>query len=399
MQFVHEVTNCDFSPMTAILQSSDKAFQPSELYSTVTGSKFVDESQRRSRVRTFTDEPQLFAHAQTLLARFPLNPLLDYFVVPNDAMHIVYAAGGYFRRHRDYLAITSNAVTEYTLICCLTAPDKGGQTALHINDHTEMYVSKASTTAGGALLFRKDIAHEGLTVEAGEKHVLMFNVCAARRASDARGILLVTFPQDEVRKARGRGCGGEGGGRCLGVLVAMGRCVATVCVAASDSAQGGGAAALPPIVEYRCANASYEDFGTIYRVMTGAYVTADEVTRNRDLLDFYSIPLDMLLIDVAAGMAAEDAAAAAAAAAPDAKRARTESAGGSSSGGGASSSSSGTDPAVNDRVIVCATEERTEVVAALAKHLGLPYVKFRAVFVEGTSSMDALPNDDEDANR
>ncbi|KAG5192284.1 hypothetical protein JKP88DRAFT_131483, partial [Tribonema minus] len=299
MQFVHEVTGCNFAPMKAVLQSLDKAFQPSELYSTVTESKFVDESQRRSRVHTFTDKPELFAHAQTLLARFPLDPLLDYFVVPNDAMHIVYVADGYFRRHRDYLAITSNAVTEYTLICCLTAPEKGGQTALYINDHTDTYVSAASATAGGALLFRKDIAHEGLTVEAGEKHIIMFNVCAVRRASDARGILLVTFPHTEA-SALPLQRAAEAQSYVLPIAAVMNsrfgdNKLAGFCRWQKATTNGGDALAeasenssgLPPIMEYSCTNASYEDFGTIYRVMSGAYVTAEEVTRNRDLLDFY----------------------------------------------------------------------------------------------------------------
>ena len=40
-------------------------------------------------------------------------------------------------------------------------------------------------------------------------------------------------------------------------------------------------------------------------------------------------------------------------------------------------------PLADEAVIVCTTDARTRVVSEAAKSLGLPYVRFRAVFVEG----------------
>ena len=50
---------------------------------------------------------------------------------------IKYSAGGFFKKHKDYLSITSNLIEEFTLIICVTPPDiaatsTGGQTIIHM---------------------------------------------------------------------------------------------------------------------------------------------------------------------------------------------------------------------------------------------------------------------------
>jgi len=60
-------------------------------------------------------------------------------------------------------------------------------------------VSKATTIPGGALLFRKDLRHEGRVLTAGQKHIVTLNLWAVRRSSPQ--VLLVTFPTASAASA------------------------------------------------------------------------------------------------------------------------------------------------------------------------------------------------------
>jgi len=130
-------------------------------------------------------------------------------------------SGGFFKRHQDYLSLTSNAVEEYTLIMCVTPPEVeaatpavGGETLVHVNPYFTL-ASKATTTRGGVLLFRKDLAHEGAPLVAGEKHIVTLNVWAYRKTS--RQVLLVTFPPAGIDGAVTDGAATSAGGSGAGV--------------------------------------------------------------------------------------------------------------------------------------------------------------------------------------
>jgi len=87
------------------------------------------------------------------------DPTKVYSLVRNDVSHIIYGPGGFFKRHSDYLSVTSNVIEEYTLIVCVTPEGvacTGGETLIHTwPDQT--FTSKATTIRGGGLLFRKDL--------------------------------------------------------------------------------------------------------------------------------------------------------------------------------------------------------------------------------------------------
>jgi hypothetical protein len=102
-----------------------------------------------------------------------------------------------FKAHADYLSLTSNVVEEYTLLVCVTpeaAATVGGETLISLPQRSgaaKQIISKATTTPGRALLFRKDLTHEGLLLQAGAK------ARVAQRVGDSQGVravLLVTFP-------------------------------------------------------------------------------------------------------------------------------------------------------------------------------------------------------------
>ncbi len=123
--------------------------------------------------------------------------------------------GGFFQAHEDYLSVTSNVVQEYTLLVGVppssapaSSPEQhnepaspgrtcvGGETVVYLGPVAapqgpeaegpgarQAVVSSATSRPGGALLFRKDLRHEGRLVAEGEKHVVSLNVWALRKAS------------------------------------------------------------------------------------------------------------------------------------------------------------------------------------------------------------------------
>lgn len=83
-------------------------------------------------------------------------------------------------------------------------PPRGGRTRVAVNSIFSLESDAATVVPGGALLFRKDLEHEGLPVTAGEKHVLTLNLWASRKAEP--GVLVLSFPS----AAAAAGGGGSG---------------------------------------------------------------------------------------------------------------------------------------------------------------------------------------------
>ena len=123
----------------------------------------------------------------------------------NDVTHIVYTAGGFFKAHQDFLSLVSNCVEEYTLLICALPPEAAGVTRGGLTRVTagggRVLESAATTTAGCALLFRKDMVHEGLPVLAGGKEVVALNLWATRH--DCTTLLRVVFPHAGSSSAKG----------------------------------------------------------------------------------------------------------------------------------------------------------------------------------------------------
>jgi hypothetical protein len=68
--------------------------------------------------------------------------------------------------------------------------------------------STATVTPGSALLFRKDLEHEGLLVTAGAKEIVSLNVWCTRKVCPQ--VLLVTFPTGGASAGVGAGVGAGG---------------------------------------------------------------------------------------------------------------------------------------------------------------------------------------------
>jgi hypothetical protein len=164
--------------------------------------KFVDESLRSSFFRIFEKKEMFDIFEETIMKVVndaSVNPIAKskrYQLVRSDVTEIIYPIGGFFKKHKDYLSLTSNSIQEYTLIVCppfstqqeqdlssSSAIDDddvvvvvGGETLIHSNGET--FTSSATTKPGGALLFRKDLEHEGAVLKSGNKRIVTVNLWA-----------------------------------------------------------------------------------------------------------------------------------------------------------------------------------------------------------------------------
>ncbi len=166
-----DVNGSAYERVCAILDNDKTTpFESSQLYSSLTDSKFVDNTLRQSAYRTYTDAALFDACDEILkIANSTVQHNNTQFMLYRDATHIKYEVGGFFAQHEDYLSLTSNIIDEYTLLICVTPPSdtpcSGGETTFCINDENTI-VSKATTTRGRAVLFRKDLTHEGTRAHA-----------------------------------------------------------------------------------------------------------------------------------------------------------------------------------------------------------------------------------------
>ena len=397
---MRELSGLEIEPLCAYLEACDAPFQPSQLYSAAEDAKFVDTSLRLSEYRALTDE-RLFDIAEALVGKISAqDPGCDYTLVRNDVTHIRYLEGGFFSRHQDFLSLASNMVEEYTLLVCVTPPalaaaTQGGETVVHIGGQATPHT--VTTTPGSALLFRKDVEHEGAKVTAGEKHVVSLNLWAVRKRSEQ--VLLVSFPTAEGDEPAGSEAVGaaallaEANARKYALSssdLAPGTMLAAQVEWANNAADATGAAR-PVIVRYE-APCTYDDFDVIFRICRSMHLEAEELIDRAHVIDYFFPSFDRrtVLVDFAATPTATAAEAgqaegAAAASAKTAPRADEQSAALAAAARVAAEKSAraAAECEVDDEVICCESDERTAVVAELARTLDLPYVRFRMVFVEG----------------
>ena len=165
---------------------------------------------------------------------------------------------------------------------------------------------------------------------------------------------------------------------------------------------------LPPIITYTCHGFSYEEFGTVFRILTRQRVSDTEILTHKAAIDFFGpFKAEHILVELAvdgeetAGANQDDPGQArrddtVSSRTRGSKKARVANDGDgklATAGGGGGQNLY--DTAYDTEVIVCESEERQQVVMQVAKEFNLPYVPFRIVFVEGTYGMtgDAAPED------
>lgn len=251
-----------------MLAKSDKVVEPSKLYSSLTETKFLDASQRNSVYRIFTDKKHFELAEQYVKRLNELDSVYFYKLVRNDITHIIYEKGGFFKRHEDYLSLTTNCLEEYTMIIYLNSDCIGGETVFHLNK----FLSHASVPEEGkVVIFRKDLEHEGNLVTSGRKEILTANLWAIPRQNS--NIVVVTFEEDKRFY-------------CIPTANIMAfdnminRCI-TFKGQQNDK------------LVYFCAReTTYEGFRPVYDVFQRCYVSQ----YYPDVFDYYAIPKNRILI-------------------------------------------------------------------------------------------------------
>ena len=205
MQCVREYGVLDsdlITQITAIAQSDESKFEKSELYSMSKGQKFIDETKRVSRFKKIKND-RLFDLVDEYVSMMSANDdLFEFLLFRNDITMIEYEKGGFFEKHEDYLSIKSNQIQEYSLILCISADCKGGETVLFINQMTDPYVSRHTVTPFHALLFRKDITHKGNRIESGHKTILTMNLWAFPKNESKRCVAVIFNEIDNTNSDR-----------------------------------------------------------------------------------------------------------------------------------------------------------------------------------------------------
>ena len=317
---VRVVEGLDMTQIINLLSECDEPFEDSMLYSSGADAKFIDKSNRVSTFRALVDSKLFDATAAVLSQISAADESCDYTLVRSDVTQIVYKPGGFFKRHQDFLSLATNLVEEQTLLICITPTEsalacEGGATTIHANGGKSVDF-EATTTPGHALLFRKDREHEGQLVRAGEKHILSVNVWAHYKKSGQ--VLVVTFPETAATDANNTTADGT---RADGNAALLAAANARVYAMSADDASGmleqkvewANRAAdeegtpRPPVITFECIDATYEEFGTVFRILSRMHISAAELTEHRATIDFFlpAMRLEDVLVDLATAPASE----------------------------------------------------------------------------------------------
>ena len=460
--FLGELHGLPIAKIREYIEACEQQFEASQLYSPAAEAKYIDMEQRRSQFRAIVD-PELFAMCDDLVtmlnsSQHGIAGSRRFSLVRNDVTEIRYRRGGFFRRHQDFLSVQGNVLEEHTMLVCITpaalaADIVGGSTVVHqLGGSTK---SAATTTPGCALVFRKDLEHEGEVLEAGEKHVLSLNLWAVRNYASEQ-VLHVVFPppetlthapsaNDELRLAAD-----VDSSYAIAVDDVTSEPLRNCVEWANRQAEEAGAPRAM-VLPYLETTFSYAEFGTVFRILTRQHVSADDLSSHRGCLEYYfpgRLPFESILADLAPtdllydgstvridGLATSQAelngcrgtiqgkrAADGTFTVRIAKRSKVpeEMEGSetaqmddqgseevptevrleqtnllldapppsiesqiSQSAKAVTEATLGAAPPFDTTVICCESEERTKVVAEVARKLGLHYVPFRCVFVEG----------------
>ena len=195
-------------------------------------------------------------------------------LVRSDVTEITYQPGGFFKRHQDFLSVQGNVVEEHTMLVCVTAAEaavrtRGGATIIH--QLGKSHKIAGITIPGHAVVFRKDLEHEGELLGAGEKRIVSLNLLAIRDRSPHDQVLHVTFP-----------CLAEAHASAVDALCAAADGERSYALAAADVSseplknciewanQQAAAASKPraPVLPYCERLFSFEAFGTVFRILT-----------------------------------------------------------------------------------------------------------------------------------
>jgi len=279
MQFIKEIPNFNsdiLSELTREILVDNRPFSHSLLYDPNAEQKVMDSSLRSSEFRLFT-EKKYFDLVQNYIKIINENdPNTNFLLLRNDLTHIRYQAGGFFKPHEDFLSFNSNMIEEYTMIMCLGADSKGGETIIHLNPFFK-HISKATITTGSSLIFRKDLTHEGAVLESGTKEILTMNLIAT--AKNQERTVVVMFPNSKEM--------------CLIPLKNIEQIPDNYLL--TKLRFTGQLEMKNNLLYYLEEHSSAEEFKIVNKVFQKSFLTAEEIESNREILDYYQLNISNLM--------------------------------------------------------------------------------------------------------
>ena len=204
--------------IVTFLEEDKQEFQPSMIYHGESKSKKIATNTRSSIFKTI-EKTELFDLCDQYIQK--INEIRQnnrsppqkkqkiekedslqgkYQLYRNDVTYIQYKKGDFFKKHEDYLSLTSNVIEEYTLIMCTDASKNcvGGETKIELNKNYS-HESTSTKTPFHSLIFRKDLNHEGFRVMMGHKHIMTLNLWKLKDENSLNNerVVIVSFPNDK----------------------------------------------------------------------------------------------------------------------------------------------------------------------------------------------------------
>ena len=293
-------------------------------------------------------------------------------------------------------------VEEFTLLLCVTPKDladtvQGGETLIFPYASKEG-VAFDTVTPGNGVIFRKDLEHAGGILKAGEKHILTANVWATRKQISDQ-VLFVTFqatPDEEKEEGKPpsspeavlQEVASQGNSYALPVDSLRGTMLEAHVRFVNQGYEQEDEEP-PKVITYACSDFTYEEFGTVAKILLRSYVQEDEIKKHADALDYFGpFAAENLLVNMAVEqdktkppVGSEEKSCKSFVQPTDVQDLHAE-------GKGLAKRVKSDLPADQDTddygVIVCENESRTKVVYDVARTLGFNnYVPFKMIFVQG----------------
>jgi len=148
----------------------------SKVYDVANQINIINNDMRRSKSINllYNQCPEIFKNISNIINMLNDNYHICLSVIPNDIDIIHYETGDFFAKHNDFVPIKSKYIEYYSILYCIDAVCKGGETCLYINN-TPVKFSE-TITRNNWLIFRNDIEHEGLPILSGHKTILKANI-------------------------------------------------------------------------------------------------------------------------------------------------------------------------------------------------------------------------------
>eukprot|EP00985_Skeletonema_marinoi_P005293 scaffold2282_cov136-Skeletonema_marinoi.AAC.3 len=340
----------------------------------------------------------------------------------------------YAAQKQDFLSVTSNLVEEFTLILCVTPEGlgaSGGETIIY------PYASKKgtaydTTTPGNGLLFERILNMQllsfsarsiysksifisplentlGGVLKSEHKHILTANIIATRKQCSDQ-VLFVTFPsttvvgeekEENTKQEKSQSPGdilqrmaNQGSSYVLPVDCLKGSML-DAHVRFFNQPYDDEDEDPPKVITYHCSGFSYEEFGTVAKILLSSYIQEEDITKHAGCIDYFGpFTNEKLPVNLAAEKKEEE---------EEGRKKEGESntevknckrfvqpsnatnaeSMFSAEKKAKSDSSSGD---VDFGVIVCENESRTKAVCEISRVLGFSrYVPFKMVFVRGVT--------------